>query len=115
MAAVGSDRQFQALCDLLGLNDLAEDDRFNTNPHRVTNRMALAGRLAPAFSQQDADALMKEAIAVGIPLGRVKSVEEALSSGTGRAMTAEFALEGIPVRHVRQVAFRLHRKGSRTT
>ena len=100
---------------LLGLDDLAKDGRFETNPNRVTNRLALAGRLAPAFSQQDADALMDEAIAAGIPLGRVKSVEDALSSGTGRAMTAEFSLEGAPVRHVRQVAFRLHRNGKRTT
>ena len=115
VAAVGSDRQFQALCHLLGLDDLAEDGRFETNPNRVTNRVALAERLAPAFSQQDADALMDEAIAAGIPLGWVKSVEDALSSGTGRAMTAEFSLEGAPVRHVRQVAFRLHRNGKRTT
>jgi len=115
VTAVGSDRQFQALCHLLGQDDLAEDGRFDTNPHRVTNRLALAGRLAPAFSHQDADALMAEAIAAGIPLGRVKSVEDALSSGTGRAMTAEFALDGSHVRHVRQVAFRLHRNGKRTT
>ena len=30
-------------------------------------------------------------------------------------MTAAYDVEGTPVRHVRQVAFRIHRNGNRTT
>src|SRR4051794_22413492 len=36
--AVGNDRQFHDLCEVLGAPELADDDRFTTNPARVANR-----------------------------------------------------------------------------
>ena len=115
VTAVGNDTQFRSLCRLLGKEELANDARFTKNPERVTHRESLAGILAPLFADTEADALLDAALSCGIPLGRVKSVSDALASGTGRAMTAEFNVEGVPVRHVRQVAFRIHRTGNRTT
>ena len=115
VTAVGNDPQFRSLCSVLGQEELADDARFATNPERVTHRAALAGLLAPLFADMEAGPLLDEALSRGIPLGRVKSVSDALSSGTGRAMTATYDVEGTPVRHVRQVAFRIHRNGNRTT
>ncbi|MGH2857480.1 MAG: CaiB/BaiF CoA transferase family protein, partial [Solirubrobacteraceae bacterium] len=43
--AVGTDRQFTALCEVLGEPDLAADPRFATNGDRVANRAALRERL----------------------------------------------------------------------
>ncbi|MGP0049127.1 MAG: CaiB/BaiF CoA transferase family protein, partial [Solirubrobacteraceae bacterium] len=37
--AVGNDRQFAALCEVLGVPELAADARFLTNGDRVTNRV----------------------------------------------------------------------------
>ncbi len=115
VTAIGNDRQFTALCRLLGTEELAADPGFSSNPLRVQNRVRLAQRLQPCFASLDAQSVMEHAILLGVPLGRVKSVSEALSEGTGQAMTAEFDLEGQSVRHIRQVAFRLHRNGRRTT
>lgn len=81
----------------------------------MTHRTALAGLLTPLFADIEVGPLLDQALSRGIPLGRVKSVSDALSSGTGRAMTAAYVVEGTPVRHVRQVAFRIHRNGNRTT
>lgn len=39
--AVGNDSQFQRLCNVMGTPELAEDDRFATNPARVEHRAAL--------------------------------------------------------------------------
>src|SRR4051794_40089062 len=36
--AVGNDRQFRDLCEVLGVSTLADDDRFATTPARVANR-----------------------------------------------------------------------------
>lgn len=115
VTAVGNNPQFRSLCSVLGQEELADDARFATNPERVTHRTALARLLAPLFADIEAGPLLDEALSRGIPLGRVKSVSDALSSGTGRAMTAAYDVEGTPVRHVRQVAFRIHRNGNRTT
>lgn len=40
--AVGNDSQFQAMCQVIGAPDLAEDERFATNPLRNKNRAVLA-------------------------------------------------------------------------
>ena len=115
VTAIGNNRQFGALCGLLGAEGLATDPLFSSNPLRVQHREHLAQKLAPYFASLDAQLIMEQAISAGVPLGRVKSVSDALSDGTGRAMTAEFEIEGHTVRHIRQVAFRLHRNGSRIT
>src|SRR3954454_3954586 len=39
--AVGNDRQFRDLCEVLRVSTLADDDRFATNPARVENRAEL--------------------------------------------------------------------------
>lgn len=40
--AVGNDRQFQALCEVLGKPELATDPRYLTNPKRVANSDSLS-------------------------------------------------------------------------
>ena len=115
VTAIGNDRQFSLLCKQLNLANLVTDKRFKTNALRVENRGVLFDLLAPGFSRFDASELADSAIQLGVPLGRLKSVEEALSSATGQAMTADFDIEGHSVRHVRQVAFQVHRNGNLTT
>lgn len=113
--AVGNDRQFAALCGLLGHPEWAADARFASNPDRVSNRTALTELLASALSRLEAKPLLMEALNSGIPLGKLNLVSEALDGPTGRAMTAAFECDGYPVQHVRQVAFRVHRNGNRST
>ena len=43
--AVGNDRQFRGLCEVLGAPELTEDSRYLTNPLRVQNRDALRVQL----------------------------------------------------------------------
>lgn len=113
--AVGSDAQFNALATLLGHPEWATDDRYSHNPSRVDHRVQLADSLGTALAQWRAEDLLAQAETLGIPMGRVLTVPEALNSPAGRSMTAAFTWEGHPVRHVRQVAFRIHRNGNRTT
>src|SRR3546814_7713137 len=53
--AVGNDRQFRKLCDLLGLTALDEHTRFITNADRVRNRGAPAAALSSALLQRHRD------------------------------------------------------------
>ena len=41
VVAVGNDRQFKALCDVLGIDELGADARYSRNSDRVANRGAL--------------------------------------------------------------------------
>ncbi len=113
--SVGNDRQFRGLCSLLDLPDLVRDLRFGDNPARVRHRAALAEQLAPAFRRLEADFIMERAVETGVPIGRLKSVADALQGETGHSMTHHFDLEGHAVRNVRQVAFRIQRNGNLIT
>jgi len=113
--AVGSDAQFAALANLLGHPEWAADPRFSSNPERVLHRQALLSLLEAAASAITAERLLEEGRKQGIPLGHLRSVPDALATPTGQAMTHDFSWDGHPVRHVRQVAFRIQRNGKRTT
>jgi crotonobetainyl-CoA:carnitine CoA-transferase CaiB-like acyl-CoA transferase len=68
--AVGNDRQFAALCEVLGVPALADDRRFCTNSDRVGNRgelrRRLEARLATAPAREWAEALTNARVPAGI-------------------------------------------------
>ena len=50
IVAVGNDGQFRRFCSAIGLQGLAEDARFTTNPSRLRHREALEERLGPVLA-----------------------------------------------------------------
>jgi crotonobetainyl-CoA:carnitine CoA-transferase CaiB-like acyl-CoA transferase len=80
VVAVGNDKQFRLLCHLIQMPELAADKQFSTNPARVQNRDKLVCILAEAFLAKTAEEWESLLVDVGIPAGRINSVEQALSS-----------------------------------
>ncbi|HYB26648.1 MAG TPA: CoA transferase [Solirubrobacteraceae bacterium] len=72
--AVGNDRQFGALCDVLGVADLARDPRFETNAARVQNRAALRTALEQQLKTRPAGAWARELTDAGVPAGVVNDI-----------------------------------------
>jgi crotonobetainyl-CoA:carnitine CoA-transferase CaiB-like acyl-CoA transferase len=70
IVAVGNDRQFARLCEIIGQPELAEDERFRTNPDRVVNRAVLIPLLEEALRSHGREPLSNALEAVGIPPGR---------------------------------------------
>lgn len=92
--ACGNDRQFAALCGVLGL-DLADDPRFVTNGDRVLNRDVLAPILTEATvkrTRADLTAALEDA---GVPAGPINRVAEALADPQAEARGMVIAPEGI--------------------
>jgi crotonobetainyl-CoA:carnitine CoA-transferase CaiB-like acyl-CoA transferase len=50
--ACGNDRQFRELCNLGGRSELADDERYSTNPARTKNRETLIPELRRMFVQE---------------------------------------------------------------
>ncbi|HEX8623498.1 MAG TPA: CaiB/BaiF CoA-transferase family protein [Allosphingosinicella sp.] len=75
IVAVGNDPQFARLCGILGLEALARDERFRTNPARVVNREALLPILAAAMLDRRAGEFSEALEAAGIPAGPVNAVD----------------------------------------
>lgn len=71
---VGNDRQFAALCALIGQPELARDPRFATNPARVEHRADLIPILQAAFETKPAHEWVDSLLAAGIPAGPINDV-----------------------------------------
>ncbi|MDW5594593.1 CoA transferase [Conexibacter stalactiti] len=97
--AVGNDRQFARLCDVLGEPALAADPRFATNPARVAARVELRAtleeRLATAPAAQWAEALL----AVGVPAGEVNDLAGAFALAQRLGLEPIAELEPLPGAH----------------
>lgn len=120
--AVGTEPQFRALCDILGLQDLPADPRFENNAARVANRPALQDILQAAIGRLDRGEFLAELDRRVIPSGAVRSLDAVLGSGDGpmilgsageaektdAASSADDAALPGRVLGLRQVAFRSH-------
>ncbi len=72
--AVGTDRQFTALCQVLGVPELAADDRYATNAGRVHNRPSLRAALGQCLARAPAEAWVDQLTAARVPAGVVNDV-----------------------------------------
>jgi crotonobetainyl-CoA:carnitine CoA-transferase CaiB-like acyl-CoA transferase len=79
VVAVGNNTQFANLCKVVGHQELAEDERFSTNPDRVANREALISELQREFSKRPADEWAEELRAAGVPSGPVNTLADVLA------------------------------------
>ncbi|MDE2335079.1 MAG: CoA transferase [Rhodospirillales bacterium] len=89
--AAGNNNQFRKLCEALGLAGLAADPRFATNAKRLEHRPALIEALAAALVQADGHELSLRLLRMGLPVGPVQAIDEALAAPhtEARAMVAE--------------------------
>ena len=76
VVAVGNNTQFARLCKVLDRPELAEDERFATNPDRVANREALISELQEEFGQRPADEWVEQIRAAGVPSGPVNTLAD---------------------------------------
>jgi crotonobetainyl-CoA:carnitine CoA-transferase CaiB-like acyl-CoA transferase len=72
--AVGNDRQFGALCDVLGSPELASDLRFGTNAARIANRAAMRAALEERLAARPAGDWAELLTAARVPAGVVNDV-----------------------------------------
>ncbi|NKM01952.1 CaiB/BaiF CoA transferase family protein [Rhizobium leguminosarum] len=94
--ACGNNRQFQALCGLLGLDGVADDPAFATNPARVENRETLCALIAKKASRRPKAELIADLERKGIPGGPINTVAEAIDEPQIKARGLQIAPEGLP-------------------
>jgi crotonobetainyl-CoA:carnitine CoA-transferase CaiB-like acyl-CoA transferase len=71
-----NDRQFAALCEVIGIPEVATDERFARNADRTANRDQLHPMLVEALSKWSADDLFIALNAAGVPCGPINSIGE---------------------------------------
>ncbi len=94
--AVGNDGQFGRLCAALGLDALAAEARFATNPARVTNRVDLAQALASATKAWTREALLAALEKAVVPAGPINSIADLFADPQFVARGMRIAPQGTP-------------------
>jgi crotonobetainyl-CoA:carnitine CoA-transferase CaiB-like acyl-CoA transferase len=72
--AVGNDGQFARFCAVVGLDDLASNPDFATNPARVANRATLREQMIEALKDFDRDPLLAKLQAAGVPASPINNI-----------------------------------------
>ncbi|MBO0829346.1 MAG: CoA transferase [Streptosporangiales bacterium] len=78
----GNDGQFRRLCEALGLDELADDERFAHNEDRTSNREALRELLVGRLTQRPADEWFERLTAAGIACGPINHVDGGVALAT---------------------------------
>jgi crotonobetainyl-CoA:carnitine CoA-transferase CaiB-like acyl-CoA transferase len=76
MLVVGNNPQFTRLAVLMGVPELAQNERFATNSARVQNRAALNEILMPIFRSRPKKAWIEAILEAGVPCGPVNELDE---------------------------------------
>ncbi|MBA2618031.1 MAG: CoA transferase [Rubrobacter sp.] len=99
VVAVGNNAQFGRLCEAMGLPDLADDDRYATNPDRVANREELVAVLQKRFSERPADGWVEKIRDAGVPCGPVNALSDVFEDehvlGSGMFQEVEHPAAGL--------------------
>ncbi|MGU7779737.1 CaiB/BaiF CoA transferase family protein [Burkholderia sp. PU8-34] len=76
IVAVGNDGQFRKFVEAGGRPELADDERFATNPARVRHRDTLVPILAEMVKTRGKDAWIDALEAAGVPCGPINELDE---------------------------------------
>ena len=76
MIAVGNDGLWRRFAQVVGLDDLVDDDRYATNPARVRNRAELLPLVEQALAARSAEEWTDRLTEAGVPVGPILTVPE---------------------------------------
>jgi len=78
--ASGSEAMWRRLCDVLGVPELAADDRFRDNAMRMKNRVYLRAALEERLRERPSAHWLDAINAAGIPASPIYGLDDALNS-----------------------------------
>ena len=109
-------QQWQALCALVGLPELAKDPRYETTDLRMAAADELDGILMPAVAKLAALPMLEEGQKHRVPLAPVPTMADVLATPHWRERAAFRAYNGNgPVFEAPVMPFRLHARGDGAT
>lgn len=84
--AVGPNRQWESLCDIMGVPEMGKDERLNSGSGRATNfKELIEPVLLPWLAERSRDDIAAELANAGIPAAPVRAASEALQCEQARS------------------------------
>ncbi len=102
--AVGTEKQFVDLCEILNLSEIKNNNRFNLNAERVKNRNELNKILQTAFLNFNQAFLLNQFKIKKVPAGIIRNMQQVFEMPIAQEMILENKFGG---KCVRTVAFEI--------
>ncbi|MDO8368438.1 MAG: CoA transferase [Saprospiraceae bacterium] len=108
LLAVGTERQFTQLCQVLDLENLLQNPDFQTNTARVKNREQLIRLLQARISTMTLNDLMTQLHASRVPAARIRDMKSVFELPAAQDMVLEEKMaDGTRTKRVKTIAFRI--------
>jgi crotonobetainyl-CoA:carnitine CoA-transferase CaiB-like acyl-CoA transferase len=92
--AIGSDRQFRDLCNILKTDELARHPDYQHNANRVNNRDTLSGMLQQKLSQWESDKFLAHCRSHLVPAAEIKNMKQVFKDEQAKQLLLEETIEG---------------------
>lgn len=102
--AVGSNAQFESLCNILNLTSYHSSD-FHSNSNRVKNRVRLEEILQTEISKHDSEVLLQKFKELKVPAGKIKNLREVFQDLTVQSLILTQSVEGQKTQRIKQQVF----------
>lgn len=103
--AIGSQQQFMKLCHYLGLEELIDNENYNTNQQRVKNRHDLHKELQARIEILESNAILIWAEENVVPCGKVKTIDEVLENPKILPLIKTEIIENQETKRITSIAF----------
>ncbi len=97
IVAVGNDKQFSALCGVIGRVDIATNPEYLTNADRIENRATLAVEIQKAVQAHTMSywlAILEDA---GVPCGPINTIDKVFDDPQTKAREMELSIADMPL------------------
>jgi len=96
IVACGNDGQFVRLAEILGLGEMAADERFKTNPARVANRQLVSETMEAKTRSWRRDDLLVALEKAGVPAGPINTVADVFADPQFEHRGMKITPDGVP-------------------
>jgi crotonobetainyl-CoA:carnitine CoA-transferase CaiB-like acyl-CoA transferase len=102
--AIGSNRQFQGFCAILGCQELGINSRYVDNVDRVANRIELAKEISPFIIHWNAELLREVMTLQHIPMGIIYALNEVFENPHAQELVRTESQGNTETKRLTQVA-----------
>lgn len=103
--AIGNNKQFHALCELIAYPALAQEKNYATNQSRVRNRTQLYHLLYNYIKEHNFKSLLKLCLEKEVPIGKIRNLKEVFELPEAKEMIVNFKYQGKSINTVSSIAF----------
>jgi len=104
--AIGSNKQFKNLCELIQYGSLANDPKYANNQLRVNNRTQLYALLFNYIKQFNFKQLFDLCLEKEIPVGKIRNLKEVFELSEAKKMIHTFTFDKKEISTVSGIAFK---------